>query len=140
MAATAFIDFNPGAFAALRACAPDRPVGMLNQLKFRETAAYSDEDGETSCSGEEAYARYSEGALPLLKNVGAEAVLMGELWLIGPEADWDRTFLVRYPSLPSFLNMISSDGYKKIAHHRTAALADSRLLMMTFFGQDGLGS
>ena len=36
--------------------------------------------------------------------------------------------LVRYPSRAAFLRMVKSDAYQAIMPHRTAALADSRLI------------
>ena len=45
-------------------------VVMLNLLKFRATADYSDHPDETTCSGEEAYQRYSPLALPCVESVG----------------------------------------------------------------------
>ncbi|PHQ56461.1 MAG: hypothetical protein COA29_04190 [Porticoccus sp.] len=38
--------------------------------------------------------------------------------------------LVRYPSIDAFLEMINSPEYKKIVHHRAAAMDDSRLMPM----------
>lgn len=53
----------------------------------------------------------------------------GGAFLIGPEhKTWDRMLLVRYPDLESFLQMSQSPDYHAIGGHRTAALADSRLL------------
>jgi uncharacterized protein (DUF1330 family) len=49
--------------------------------------------------------------------------------LIGPaDARWDRVLLVRYPDLGAFLAMTQNPDYQAGAGHRTAALADSRLL------------
>jgi hypothetical protein len=49
--------------------------------------------------------------------------------LIAPEGEsWDEVVLVHYPSRRAFLRMVQSDAYRAIVHHRTAALADSRLV------------
>ena len=49
--------------------------------------------------------------------------------IIGPdEHEWDMVIAVRYPSRQAFLEMTSNPEYLKIHGHRTAALADSRLI------------
>jgi uncharacterized protein (DUF1330 family) len=44
-------------------------------------------------------------------------------------------FLVEYPSLQAFATMVTSPDYQKVAIHRTAALQDSRLIVLRT-GQD----
>ncbi|ROU02127.1 DUF1330 domain-containing protein [Marinobacter sp. R17] len=113
--------------------APDEPVVMLNLLRFREDAEYADEDNESPCSGREAYARYSKLALNQLAKVEARPEWVGEATVpvIAPDdEDWDEVLLVRYPSAQAFLSMVSDPEYQAIVHHRTAALADSRLIAM----------
>jgi hypothetical protein len=41
---------------------PDRPVQMLNLLKYRDRAQYAGAGDEPGCTGREAYARYIEAA------------------------------------------------------------------------------
>jgi len=107
---------------------------MLNLLRFRETADYSeasDLEPEDPISGEEAYAIYSAYTLAHLESVGGAVVFMGEAGslLIGPqEARWDRVLLVQYPNLAAFVAMTQNPEYREGAGHRTAALEDSRLL------------
>ena len=109
---------------------------MLNLLRFRETADYSnapDLAPQDSISGKEAYAIYSAHTLPHLESVGGTVVFMGEggALLIGPqEARWDRVLLVRYPNLAAFVAMTQNPQYHEGAGHRAAALEDSRLLPM----------
>lgn len=113
------------------------PVVMLNLLRYREEADYSGSPElapEEPVSGEEAYRRYIGSVLPLLGAAGAEPIFMGEggSYLIGPtDEDWDEILLVRYPDLNAFAGMVQSAEYRAIQGHRTAALADSRLLPMT---------
>lgn len=104
---------------------------MLNLLMFRDIADYSDHPDEIPCSGEEAYNRYANTAVQLLKLVGGRLVFVGKMEepVIGPvEERWDRVAVVEYPSIKAFLEMINSDKYQLIAYHRTAALIDSRLI------------
>lgn len=52
-----------------------------------------------------------------------------EVALIAPAGEqWDELLLVRYPSKEAFLSMIGDPEYQAATVHRTAALADSRLL------------
>ena len=108
----------------------DTPVVMLNLLRFREQAEYADE-GEAACSGRKAYARYSKLIEPLLVVAGARVLWAGKAQgsLIAPAGEeWDEVLLVQYPAKEAFLGMIKSEAYQAIVHHRTAALADSRLV------------
>ena len=52
-----------------------------------------------------------------------------QLALIAPEhEDWDELLLVHYPSPEAFLEMLADPDYQAATIHRTAALADSRLI------------
>jgi hypothetical protein len=54
-----------------------------------------------------------------------------QLTLIGPsEESWDDVLLVEYPSRKAFIAMTSNPEYLACTVHRTAALADSRLVAM----------
>lgn len=112
--------------------APDQgPIMMLNQLKFAERADYPEGFDAEPCSGAEAYSRYGEVALNKISGVGGSIVWLGaaEATVIGPEHEqWDQCFVVRYPSKQAFVEMISDPEYQAIIPHRTAALADSRLI------------
>ncbi len=110
----------------------DKPVGMLNLLKFREHAHYAPDSGEEPCSGEQAYARYAQLVAPLLHAMGARIILSGYSWMIGSEDEWDRAFVVRYERASDLIGLPGKPEYLRIAHHREAALADTRLLMMDF--------
>lgn len=129
-----FISPTPTSIEALIARNIEGPVTMLNLLRFRETADYSDSPElapDDPISGEEAYAIYSGLTLPHLGAVGGSVVFMGTggPLLIGPQqARWDRVLLVQYPNLAAFLTMTQNPEYLAGAGHRTAALADSRLL------------
>ena len=108
------------------------PIGMLNLLKFRERADYGPGSDETPCSGAAAYARYVQHVTPILDSIGAQIILSGYLWMLGEAADWDRAFVVKYKSASDLLALPQRPDYQRIAHHRNAALADTKLLMMDF--------
>ena len=109
-----------------------RPLGALNLLKFRPAAVYEPGSGDVPCSGAEAYSRYASRVSPLLEELGARVILTGKLWLIERPGEWDAAFVVYYPSGDAFVSLTRDPAYRRIAHHRTAALADSRLLVLDF--------
>ena len=121
-------------------------ITMLNLLRFREVADYSATPAlvpavasaigtappsATPLSGEAAYLLYMDQTLPHLAASGGELLFYGRggPWLIGPPGEyWDAAMLVRQSSLQSFLAFASNPAYLEVMAHRTAALADSRLL------------
>jgi uncharacterized protein (DUF1330 family) len=49
--------------------------------------------------------------------------------VIGPDTErWDDAVLVQYPSRQAFITMVTRPDYLAASVHRTAALADSRLI------------
>lgn len=107
----------------------DQPVVMLNLLRFRDRANYSDESTERS--GREAYTLYMQEAAACVKAVGAEVIWSGHSvgsLIAPPDESWDQVLLVRYPSIDAFMAMIESPDYKGVVRHRTAAVQDSRLV------------
>jgi len=118
------------------------PILMLNMLRFREQADYPDDFEAEPCTGAEAYDRYSREAQPYLDGVGGAPVWAGpaRTAVIAPEGEtWDVCFLVRYPSRKAFLAMATDPGYLAIVPHRTAALADSRLILCEDIGDAPAG-
>ncbi|MBW4933026.1 DUF1330 domain-containing protein [Marinobacter sp. F4206] len=107
----------------------DQPVVMLNLLRFRDRANYTDES--TDRSGREAYKLYMQEAAACVKAVGAEVIWSGHSvgsLIAPPDESWDQVLLVRYPSIDAFMAMIESSDYKGVVKHRTAAVRDSRLV------------
>jgi uncharacterized protein (DUF1330 family) len=113
------------------------PIRMINLLKFREQADYGDlpdpAEGGTS-TGAEAYARYGEVAMAEVQNVGGSQFYAGlaDMTVIGPESEsWDLVAIVEYPNRAAFLEMVSTPSYQACVFHRTAGLADTRIIMTT---------
>ncbi len=109
----------------------DGPIVMINLLRYREEAAYEEGFAAAPCTGAEAYGRYSEGVTPLLGRAGARPIWIGlvrSALIAEAGEEWDNAILVEYPSRKAFVEMVSSPEYQAIAPHRTAALADSRLI------------
>ena len=107
---------------------------MLNLLCYREQAQYAPADpeaGEPPVSGAEAYERYSNEAGPVFAAVGGAQfwIATPNAVLIGPDSErWDHVFIARYPTPHAFVDMIKNPDYNRATRHRTAAVADSRLI------------
>lgn len=110
------------------------PVTMLNLLRFRAEADYSAHPElapVAPISGRAAFDRYIAHTLPFLRASGGELLFLGDggPWLIGPAGEsWDCAMLVRQHSVNAFMAWNSDAAYLAGIGHRTAALADSRLL------------
>lgn len=108
-----------------------QPILMLNLLRYRDLAAYPQDSPHAPCSGREAYRRYSRTALAKVQAVGGNVEVLASVHmaLIAPaDEHWDDLLLVRYPSPQAFLSMLADPDYQAATQHRTAALADARLL------------
>jgi hypothetical protein len=117
------------------------PVVMLNLLRFREIADYSASPEMAPAepiSGAQAFDHYVAATLPHLVASGGELLFMGAggAFFIGPEGEqWDRAMLVRQSSVEAFIAFAGNEAYVAGAiGHRTAALADSRLLPLVDMG------
>lgn len=109
-------------------------VVMLNLLRFREFADYSQAPHlapESAISGAQAYRRYMKEIEPLLVAAGGALLFAGaaDHFLIGPSDEkWDFAMLVRQSSAQAFLGFASAPAAQAATLHRTAAVEDSRLL------------
>lgn len=136
MAKETFLDATETAGRDFVMRAKDGPVTMLNLLRFRETADYSahpDLAPANPITGREAYKRYMAHTLPFLKESGGEVSMLADAagFLIGPaDEQWDMVLVVRHAGVKPFLAFAQNQDYLAGIGHRTAALADSRLLPM----------
>lgn len=93
----------------------DKPVTMLNLLKYKESATYPEDVDFDSCSGRVAYSqRYLQYASKKIQAVGGTVVYAGEVCasIIGPSVYyWDSILLVTYPSIAAFFEMVSTPEY-----------------------------
>jgi len=115
----------------------ESPIVMINLLRYRNRAEYPQGSDETPCSGEEAYQRYGARVVPMVGEVGGKILWRGSVKhvVIGPAGEeWDEALLVHYPSRRAFLTMVSRPDYLRAAVHRSAALADSRLIATATVG------
>ena len=106
------------------------PIKMLNLIKLKKHAAYSD-GRETKLSGLEAYMLYGKETQEHLKKVGAKVIFSGPVsrLMIG-EIDelWDLVAIAEYPNRAAMLQMITDPEYLKSSEHREAALEGLSLI------------
>jgi uncharacterized protein (DUF1330 family) len=105
----------------------DRPVVMLNLLRFKERATAPDE----GLTGEEAYERYADEMTRLVESRGGRVLWSGRVdgQVIGDGAGgFHMAALVEYPSRKAFVEIATSPEVAKIGAHRSAGLEGQWLL------------
>lgn len=114
------VEATPEQIQALMASTHEGPVQMINLLAFRPG------DGIAS------YERYAAEVAPLLDAVGARLVAMSSMRQTvigeGERPWWDAILTVEYPSIAAFLEMVQSEAYQAISHHRANALERAELI------------
>lgn len=137
------IDPSKERFGAFKDLPRDESIHMLNLVRLKPEATYTD---GRKATGREAYAAYGRDSGPVFRRLGGRIVWTGrpDLMLIGPEAEhWDIAFIAEYPSGQAFIDMIRDPVYREAVKHRQAAVADSRLVRMKpgapgeGFGEEG---
>ena len=103
------------------------PVVMLNLMRFHDKSL----DGNGS--GWDAYKRYSEHTVPMIKARGGTLLWTGDAKMIALGEDdgsrWDYVALVYYPSVEAFLDMMTSPDYEaKSDPERNNGCADHRII------------
>jgi len=127
---TGHVDPTKQAFAEFRANGRTGPIHMLNLIRLHAQARYPD---GRQVSGADAYAAYGRDSRPVFTRLGGRIVWQGkfELMLIGPgDERWDICFIVEYPSVSAFVDMIRDPVYREAVKHRQAAVEDSRLIRL----------
>lgn len=102
----------------------DGPVWMVNLMKYREVADYTD-GRESTISGREADDLYAP--LGPLAAVGAEIAFVGDVdqQLLGDSPTWDRIGVVKYPTRRSFIEMQSRPDFQRQHAHKDAGMAET---------------
>jgi uncharacterized protein (DUF1330 family) len=125
-----YVDPTKERFGQFKDLPDGQPIHMLNLVKLRPEAAYSD---GRKASGLEAYRAYARQSGPVFTRLGGKQVWIGrpELTLIGPETEsWNIAFIAQYPSGAAFVAMLRDPLYREAVKHRQAAVADSRLIRL----------
>jgi len=105
--------------AQLMSYPQDIPVVMTNIIRFK---SITDAGKET---GQEAYMRYFKNVQFLLAEAEAKVIWKGTVATIvigDSQNEPNMIFLVEYPTIQHFLNMITNPEYQKITIDRTIAL------------------
>lgn len=129
----AYIDPDRANWQAFKDLPRDRPIQMLNLIKFRDLADYPPDHPNhgQGLTGREAYAIYKEGFQRVVAGDGATMVWQPPLECVvtGPAGEWDEIFVMGYPDAATFMAMVKNADYvRDVVPHRTAAVADSRLI------------
>jgi uncharacterized protein (DUF1330 family) len=116
--------------AGLRTLDQQRPVVMVNLMRFRDRSL--DGDG----SGWDAYLRYSALTVPMIKARGGTLLWAGAAMAValGPEMgnSWDYVALVYYPSVAAFIDMMTSADYENLSDpHRRNGCAEHVIIATT---------
>lgn len=108
----------------------NKPVVMINWLKFRAEAAYP--AAMKPASGRTAYLRYGKVALLATHSLKAKLIYAARYQqiLIGNGGDpatdlWDEFVLMQYPGRSTFTLMASLKRYRRALPHREAGLAEN---------------
>ena len=91
------------------------------------------EDHGRGVTGLEAYRAYGRETASLFARLGGVQIWAGspEAVVTGPPDEcWDLAFIAQYPSAAAFLAMVTDPDYRRFVRHRTAAVADSRLIRL----------
>ena len=108
----------------------DRPVVMLNLLRFKERAEGDDE----GMSGREAVRLYSRGMKEFVEARGGTFVLAANIdsQLIGEGGDFQFVGIMRYPNRQTFLQLAGDpEVAATIGRHRDAGLESQWLFAMS---------
>ena len=130
------IDPDREAWDAFKALPRDRPIQMLNLITLKPKADYppGHPDHGKDISGADAYRAYGQGIVAHFERLGARQVWAGrpQVMVTGPQSEaWDLAFIAEYPSTQAFIDMVRDPHYREhVVPHRTAAVAESRLLCL----------
>ncbi len=109
------------------------PVCMVNLLKFKQQAEYTD-GRESNLSGREAYGSYGARMREFCESRGCRFLFAGAVsrMIIGfVEEEWDAVAIVEYPSKEAFVEIATSPEVREFGTHRSAGLAGQLLIATT---------
>jgi uncharacterized protein (DUF1330 family) len=124
---------TPERIADLMRDGSDKPIVMLNLLRFRPKAQYA--DGRASdLSGREAYMLYGRPMQTIVARNGGRFLFTGSVksLVIGTVGEmWDVVALVEYPSSAAFAKIATSPEVAEIGVHRAAGLEGQLLIRVS---------
>jgi len=140
----AYIDPDREAWQIFKDLPRGQPIQMLNLIRLKPRAEYPEghPDHGKDLTGLDAYRAYGRTTAHIFARVGGRQVWVGrpQVMVTGPRAeDWDIAFIAEYPSSEAFIEMVRDPEYRELVAHRTAGVADSRLLRLAPVADPGEG-
>jgi uncharacterized protein (DUF1330 family) len=140
----AYIDPDREAWEVFKSLPRDQPIQMLNLVKLKPRAEYPEghPDQGKDLTGLDAYRAYGRTTAHIFARVGGRQVWAGkpQVMVTGPGSEaWDIAFIAEYPSSEAFIAMVRDPEYRQLVQHRTAGVADSRLLRLEPIRDPGEG-
>ncbi|WP_411286330.1 DUF1330 domain-containing protein [Phenylobacterium sp.] len=129
------IDPDRQAWDLFRSLPRDEPIQMLNLVRLKPRAEYPADhpDHGRGLTGLDAYRAYGRTTAPIFQRVGGRQIWAGkpQVMVTGPQDEaWDLAFIAEYPGSAAFIEMVRDPDYREFVKHRTAGVADSRLLRL----------
>ncbi len=129
------VDPSRAQFDAFKALPRDTPIQMLNLIRLKPLADYppGHPDHGKPITGLDAYRAYGRTSADVFARVGGRQIWAGrpQTVVTGPADErWDLAFIAEYPNAGAFLAMVTDPDYRDHVKHRTAAVADSRLIRL----------
>jgi hypothetical protein len=121
-----YVDPGREAWEVFKGLPRDQPIQMLYLIRLRDRAEHPPGHPRygQDISGREAYREYGRTIAPHLARLGGRQVWAGapQVMVTGPASEtWDL----------AFIDMVRDADYRaNVVPHRTAAVADSRLLRL----------
>lgn len=131
-----YIDPDREAWETFKSLPRDQPIHMLNLVRLRHVAEYpaGHPNHGQGLTGLDAYRAYGRTTAAIFKRLGGRQVWAGkpQVTLTGPESEaWDLAFIAEYPNADAFIAMVRDPEYRELVQHRTAGVADSRLIRLS---------
>ena len=140
----AYIDPDREAWEVFKNLPRDQPIQMLNLIRLKPKAEYPADhpDHGKGLTGLDAYRAYGRTTAHIFARVGGRQVWAGrpQVMVTGPGSEaWDIAFIAEYPGADAFIAMVRDPEYRELVKHRTAGVADSRLLRLEPIREPGEG-
>ena len=130
-----YVDPGRGAWDLFKSLPRDQPIQMLNLIRLKPLADYPADhpDHGKGLTGLDAYRAYGRTTAHIFARLGGRQIWAGkpQVTVTGPATEaWDLAFIAEYPNAEAFMAMVRDPEYRELVRHRTAGVADSRLVRM----------
>ena len=130
-----YVDPGREAWDLFKSLPRDQPIQMLNLIRLKPLADYPADhpDHGKGLTGLDAYRAYGRTTAHIFGRLGGRQVWAGkpQVTVTGPATEaWDLAFIAEYPNAEAFMAMVRDPEYRELVKHRTAGVADSRLVRM----------